>query len=171
MAIMIDNHVVQTAASAFAIGTDSLRRIESAFRYDLDRGIDGKETSSLKMLPSFIDLPTGREKGDVLALDFGGTNVRARLYHIEKGKAAVLRESARCLREFDRENALLYDYTSSKTRPEELFDFIAGIVKGAVSGDTQREYPLGWTFPSRPGRSGSIRQSLSAGQRRSPSPG
>lgn len=146
MAVMIDNHVVQTASSSFAIGTDNLRRIESAFLYDLDRGVDGREPSSLKMLPSFIDLPTGREEGNALALDFGGTNVRARLYHIEKGKASVLRESARRLREVDRENALLYDYTGSKTRPEELFDFIAGIVKEAVSGDTQEEYPLGWTF-------------------------
>lgn len=146
MAIVIDNLAVQRAARSFAIDRDSLRRVELAFLCDLDRGVEGKEPSSLKMLPSFIDLPTGREEGDALALDFGGTNVRARLYHIEKGKAVVLGESARCLREFDRENVLLYDYTGANTRPEELFDFIAGIVKDAVRGDARREYPLGWTF-------------------------
>lgn len=141
MAVMIDNHVVQTAASSFAIGADGLRRVEAAFRYDLDRGIDGTEPSFLKMLPAFIDLPTGREEGEALALDFGGTNVRARLYRIEKGQATVVRESAKRLREPDH-----YDYTTENTRPEELFDFIAGIVKEAVGDDAIKEYPLGWTF-------------------------
>ena len=28
------------------------------------------------MLPSYIGLPTGKETGEYLALDFGGTNLR-----------------------------------------------------------------------------------------------
>ena len=83
MAAVIDTGVIQTAIGSFALGIDRLRRVESAFLYDLAGGVSGDDQSSLRMLPAYIDLPTGREEGDALALDFGGTNVRARLYHLE----------------------------------------------------------------------------------------
>ncbi|MDO4202954.1 MAG: hexokinase [Selenomonadaceae bacterium] len=146
MAAVIDTRVIQTAIGSFVIGTDRLRRVESAFIYDLEGGVSGDDQSSLKMLPAFIDLPTGREEGDALALDFGGTNVRARLYHLEKGIATILGEAARPLRETDRENNVCYDYTTAETKPEELFDFIAGIVGEAVGGNNRKSYSLGWTF-------------------------
>ena len=154
MAVIIDTNVIQTAIGDFTIGTERLRRVESAFLYDLKGGIEGDDQSSLKMLPAYIDLPTGREEGEALALDFGGTNVRARLYRLEKGTASILYESARPLREIDPNNNILYDYTTAETRPEELFDFIAGVVEAAVRGDTRKKYRLGWTFsfPSRQDR-------------------
>lgn len=47
----------------------------AAFQDDMRRGLAG-EPGSLKMLPTYIDIPTGRERGPFLALDMGGTNVR-----------------------------------------------------------------------------------------------
>lgn len=146
MAAVIDTGVIQTAIGSFALGIDRLRRVESAFLYDLEGGVSGDDQSSLKMLPSYIDLPTGREEGDALALDFGGTNVRARLYHLENGTASIIGEAARPLRETDRENNICRDYTTAETSSEELFDFIADIVKEAVGGNTRKNYRLGWTF-------------------------
>ncbi|MDD8026194.1 MAG: hypothetical protein PHI34_06760 [Acidobacteriota bacterium] len=51
------------------------RRTITAFQAEMDAGLRG-ETSSLKMLPAFVDNPTGKEKGEFLALDLGGSNYR-----------------------------------------------------------------------------------------------
>lgn len=60
---------------AFAVSTARLRILMEAFRGEMRRGLNGKP-SSLRMLPAYVDRPTGRERGTFLALDLGGTNVR-----------------------------------------------------------------------------------------------
>jgi len=45
------------------------------FHIEMSRGLAGRP-SSLKMLPAYVDRPTGREKGKFIALDLGGTNFR-----------------------------------------------------------------------------------------------
>ncbi|MBN1940083.1 MAG: hypothetical protein JW843_10875 [Candidatus Aminicenantes bacterium] len=57
------------------ISESRLRNVILSFQEEMRRGLAG-EPGSLKMLPTYIDLPTGREKGPFLALDLGGTNVR-----------------------------------------------------------------------------------------------
>ncbi|HOU47798.1 MAG: hypothetical protein PHF93_02905 [Acidobacteriota bacterium] len=59
----------------FAVSTARLRIMMEAFRGEMRRGLNGKP-SSLRMLPAYVDRPTGRERGTFLALDLGGTNVR-----------------------------------------------------------------------------------------------
>ncbi|MCX6565461.1 MAG: hypothetical protein NTW38_03415 [Candidatus Aminicenantes bacterium] len=59
----------------FAVTDGRLRTLIEAFHGEMRRGLAG-EPGSLQMLPAFVDLPTGRERGTFLALDMGGTNVR-----------------------------------------------------------------------------------------------
>jgi hexokinase len=69
---------LDSLADQFAFPADRIRTMIAAFHEDMDRGLAGL-SSSLRMLPTFADNPSGREKGDVLALDLGGSNVRVLL--------------------------------------------------------------------------------------------
>lgn len=56
---------------------------------EMDRGLAG-EKSSIKMLPAYIWPPTGNERGEYLAIDFGGTNLRVMLVKLEgQGKIVM----------------------------------------------------------------------------------
>jgi len=59
----------------FAVSDGRLRTMIGAFHGEMRLGLAG-QSSSLRMLPTYVDLPTGRERGTFLALDLGGTNVR-----------------------------------------------------------------------------------------------
>lgn len=97
-----------------------------------------QQGSSLKMLPSFLASPTGKERGKYLALDFGGTNVRALKVcladgiSIEKMISAPLKNSADG-----------YDYTSNTSDAAALFDFIAAMLAKIAQNHS---YDLGHTF-------------------------
>ena len=47
-------------------------------------------TASVKQLPSYVRaLPNGKERGDFLALDLGGTNFRILLIRLDSGRAEM----------------------------------------------------------------------------------
>lgn len=118
----------------------TIRKIAKDFQDEMAKGLVGKP-SSLKMLPSYLNNPSGQEQGTFLALDFGGTNLRILLVDLlGKGKFQIRDQLAFPLRE--REKG--YDYTSDRANAEELFDFIA--VKIAKFVDTKQIYYLGHTF-------------------------
>ncbi|MEG6522043.1 hexokinase [Desulfotomaculum sp. 1211_IL3151] len=104
---------------AFDVPGETVCEIAKTFSEEMLAGRWGQ--GSLKMLPTFITPPTGKELGDFLTIDFGGTNVRIGLiglggdgcYKIKRTCSVTLRDSAGN-----------YDYTSENTTAEELFDFI-----------------------------------------------
>ncbi|MDD3260231.1 MAG: hypothetical protein PHN97_12370, partial [Smithellaceae bacterium] len=59
----------------FSFSPSDAQRAAVRFHEEMRRGLDG-QTSSLRMLPSYVGRPTGTEKGQFLALDLGGTNLR-----------------------------------------------------------------------------------------------
>ncbi len=128
---------IQSELEIFAV---NVLDIAARFRQEMEKGLAG-QNSSLKMLSSFLDRPSGNEQGTFLALDFGGSNIRlieAELagrgrYRIRKRQSWPLRDPA---------NA--YDFTSHAASGEELFDFIARQIARMVS--PAAEYPLGHTF-------------------------
>ena len=61
---------------ALQLSGAELRELAQHFRKSAEDALEGKE-SSLSALRIYLGLPTGRETGTFLALDFGGTNVRA----------------------------------------------------------------------------------------------
>ncbi|MCR4441318.1 MAG: hexokinase [Peptococcaceae bacterium] len=127
----------------------ALRAVAGDFKAEMEAGLAGKP-GSLKMLPSYLGIPTGEEKGTFLALDFGGTNVRLMtvsllgggIYEIERRVSFSLKDEKRGI-----------DFTSSCASGECLFDHIAAGIK-AFAGDG-RDYRLGHTF-SFPFHSGGI---------------
>ena len=128
--------------SAFAVDTEHLRQTAADFRQDMRLGLAGSPYSSLRMLPSYLGLPTGEERGDYLALDFGGTNVRVFLYRLEgKGCYEILSSAAKPLKVDG-----VYDLIGAEATGEEMFDFLAGLVDEVLGGDYETPYFLGHTF-------------------------
>ena len=128
--------------TAFTVNTEHLRQTAADFRQDMRLGLAGSPDSSLRMLPSYLGLPTGEECGDYLALDFGGTNVRVLLYRLEgKGRYEILSHVAKPLKVNG-----VYDFIGPEATGEEMFDFLAGLVDEAVGGDHETPYLLGHTF-------------------------
>ena len=83
----------------FKVDGTRLHEVAADFRYDLRKGLENPDESSLRMLKSYVGLPTGEETGEYLALDFGGTNVRVLRIRLDgHGKFEVLKKVAKPLR-------------------------------------------------------------------------
>lgn len=138
----MENQKFQQMIDDFTLDTDDIKEIAASFRYDIDAGIRETGESSLRMLKSYIGLPTGNEKGEYLALDFGGTNLRVVLIRLEgSGKFEIIKKVARPLVKPGE-----YDFICADAKADELFDFIADMVEEAVDGNHDKKYFLGHTF-------------------------
>jgi hexokinase len=122
------------------ISNEQIALIAENFRNEMLEGLAGNK-SSLKMLPSFLVTPTGKETGTFLALDFGGTNIRGLLVDLLKdGKFIVREQRTKQLKDSKGQ----YDYLYSKVSGEALFDFIADHI--ASVAEQEKAYDLGHTF-------------------------
>lgn len=122
------------------ISNEQVGSIAENFRTEMVEGLSRKK-SSLKMLPSFIATPTGKEAGNFLALDFGGTNIRGMLVELlTDGKFIVREQRTKQLKDSKGQ----YDYLYSKVSGEALFDFIAEHVASIAA--QEKVYYLGHTF-------------------------
>ncbi len=140
-------NALESLSGQLDFSVPAMRDMMAAFHEDMDRGLKG-EPGSLRMLPTFTDNPSGREKGDVLALDLGGTNFRVlwvrltgdgREPRVESGKYRL-------------------EPGQIAGTGEELFEAIAAHI-GAFLDEKGLggSYPLGFTF-SFPIRQESIRR-------------
>lgn len=97
----------------------SISSLVSSFQDEMRRGLSG-DPRSIAMHPSFVSRPTGGERGRYLALDLGGTNVRATL--VELG-------GKRDIRVLDHQSFRL---ASTSGSADELFgpvaDFLVGVL-------------------------------------------
>jgi hexokinase len=133
------------------VTSEQVGQVAASFQLAMAAGLAGAK-SPLKMLPAFIGKPVGNERGVYLALDFGGTNVRAEAVELQgQGAWAIRRKTALPLKDAGR-----YDYTTAATDAAALFDFLAGQLAGLVNGET---YLLGHTF-SFPCRQSGISQAV-----------
>jgi hexokinase len=129
-------NALKSLAGELDFPAEDLRPMIAAFHVHMERGLRG-EPSSLKMLPTFTDNPTGREKGDVLALDLGGSNFRV-LWARLTGDG---REPAISGGKFKLET----EHVAGTG--EELFGAIARFIRAFLEGHGLRgTYPLGFTF-------------------------
>jgi hexokinase len=104
---------------------------------EFKKGLES-DHESMKMIPSYVvKLPTGSEKGQVLALDMGGSNFRV---------LSVKLEGSGRFRTKQRKFALTDEY--KKTSGELLFDFFADSVKSFIEEERLGAGPhtLGFTF-------------------------
>lgn len=137
-----DEMKFQEVVSEFSATTEMLREVATNFRKDLQIGLRDPRSSSMRMLKSYVGLPEGNEKGEFLALDFGGTNVRVIRYRLEgEGQSKIIRHVAEPLIVAGK-----YDYVGKGSTAEQMFDFIAKLIDDAVEGDHETKFYLGHTF-------------------------
>lgn len=124
-----------------AVPPNLMRDLIERFQAAMDDGLIGKP-SSLKMLPSFMGVPNGHEQGTVVAVDFGGTNVRVLLIELNgKGQSDIIDKRIFPLKDI----AGRYDYTTASVSGMQLFEFIAEKIAEIIPA-TDTIYPLGHTF-------------------------
>ncbi|HBF38636.1 MAG TPA: hexokinase [Firmicutes bacterium] len=131
--------LLQSLANEFAVSTDKMNEVAQNFKKAIENGLKGGK-SPLLMMPSYIGKPSGEESGTFLAVDMGGTNVRVAKFSIKDRKITKIAEVSSGLRSNDG----TWDYTTSKTTAEELFDFFAGKIAQIVGPG--EKYLLGHTF-------------------------
>lgn len=131
---------LQTLATQLEISSKQVNIISNKFCQTMLYGLVGKR-SPLKMLPSFLSVPSRNETGTFLVLDFGGTNVRVLLTELlGQGNFKVHARVASPLKDIDGH----YNYISDQSTADQLFDFIALLIADVVKPDTN--YALGHTF-------------------------
>ena len=124
------------------VDTDTMNEIAADFRYDLRKGLQNPDLSSLRMLKSYVALPDGSETGTFLAVDFGGTNVRVSKVTLKgNGEFSIDGKVAKPLKVDG-----IYDFIGPDSTAEQMFDFIAGLVDEVVGEDHETPYLLGHTF-------------------------
>ena len=130
------------AIASFSFGPEEMVAAVDVFRNEIDKGLAGNTKSTLKPLPSYLGLPTGEEQGEYIALDFGGTNVRAdRVRLFGGGKYEMAARVAKPLIAPGR-----YNHADKGATAAGLFDFLAEIVDSVIGGDHEKHYRLGHTF-------------------------
>lgn len=135
---------IQRLELEFWIPTERLNLIIDYFIEELNRGaVDGTDPLGIPMNAVWVlDYPTGEEKGDYLALDFGGTNLRVVMVHLlGQGKIETEQEFYRLpegIRTVQDRN-VLFDFMA-----ECLEKFLAKMHPDGVDAGTV--FPLGFTF-------------------------
>ena len=137
-----DEMKFQEVVSEFSATTEMIKTVATNFQKDLQIGLKDPKSSSMRMLKSYVGLPTGNETGEFLALDFGGTNVRVLRYRLEgEGNSEIIRHVAEPLIVAGK-----YDYVGKGSTAEQMFDFIAKLIDDTIEGDHETKFYLGHTF-------------------------
>ncbi|PFH48937.1 hypothetical protein AMATHDRAFT_64312 [Amanita thiersii Skay4041] len=132
--------------TVFTLTPQRMRMIVEAFKESLELGLD-KPEQVVPMIPTFVfGWPTGKEQGDFLAVDLGGTNLRVCLVNVQgDGKFEITQSKYRLTEEQKQDDG------------QKLFDFCAECLKTFIvtnftdeSGVSQlnpdEKLPLGFTF-------------------------
>lgn len=113
-----NNQLLQRITDSFNISLSEMRKISQDFYLQMINGLSGRK-SSLKMVPTYVDKPTGREEGKFIALDLGGTNLRILQIELKgKGRTSSLGEEKFVLKK-----------KQITGKANVLFDFIASCLK------------------------------------------
>jgi hexokinase len=139
MAASDETRLARTAAR-FDAPAAALEAIARELTRQMARGLVG-EPSSLKMLQTFTHRPSGRERGRVVVVDWGGTKARAGLVELGVGGAARLVA----------EEALTFSEGDKRGAPEPVFDLIARAVGRVVQAQGVAGAPLAfvYSYPAR----------------------
>ncbi|XP_030807059.1 hexokinase HKDC1-like [Camarhynchus parvulus] len=124
------------------LSDDVLQDVTARFQAEMLKGLarDTNPTAAVKMLPSFVrSLPDGSEKGEFLAVDLGGSQLRAHQVKVfDDGKQSSQLESK------------FYPTPKEVTQGNgaELFGYIADCLSDFMETRNlkQKKLPLGFTF-------------------------
>ena len=108
---------------------------------EMFKGLDKKthHEADIKMFPTYVrSLPDGTERGDILALDLGGTNFRVLLINLDTGDIKV------------KSKVFLIPQSIMTGTGTQLFDHIAHCLSNFMKAEKLtglgQAYPLGFTF-------------------------
>lgn len=134
----------------FDLPAKKLKEIIRKFQSEMDRGLTS-EPSSLKMIPAYVDIPTGNEKGSFLALDLGGTNFRILEIELKGGRKAS----------YSRTVKYALDKRHITGSASALFDYLAASIEKFIRHRdfTGTDY-IGFTFSFPVAQTGVSRGSL-----------
>lgn len=143
--------VLRKLERELSIPQPQILSIAAGFQAHLELGLNRQE-SSLRMFPSYLQAPNGYEAGTFIALDFGGSNVRAAVIQLKgEGDFQELSRLSFPLSATDSRR----DLRTSAVTAEELFDCLAEIIlevlqnssvnPSLISG-TSGPLPLGFAF-------------------------
>ena len=130
-----------------SIDPESLLRLSDELQKEYK---DRLKSSNISMLPSYQHtLPTGRERGDVLALDVGGSTFRIALIRLGGKRHDGDGLQVRRMRSF------IIDKAVRDLRGQAFFDWMAEKIGNmlaeynAINGTTNARLPMGlsWSFP------------------------
>jgi hexokinase len=135
-----DDAAIARTAALFDAPAPVLEPIARDLTRQMARGLVG-EPSSLKMLQTFTRQPSGRERGRVVVVDWGGTKARAGL--VELGPGGAVRIVA--------EETLTFSESDKRGAPEPVFDLIARAVGRVAQGQGVAAGPLAfiYSYPAR----------------------
>lgn len=133
------DQALQEYQQLFTVLAEKLQQITAHFITELAKGLT-KAGGNIPMNPTWVlDFPTGKEKGDYLAIDLGGTNLRVVLVRLNGDRTFTTEQHKYALPENIR--------TATK---EELWTNIAdsldAFVKQHFPNGVDHDLPLGFTF-------------------------
>ncbi|EDR25742.1 glucokinase, putative [Entamoeba dispar SAW760] len=126
---------MQEIIDQFAIDKEKLEIIVQRMSEELTNGLQDKP-STLKMLPSYAPIPTGKEVGTFMGIDVGGTNLRVLLLEIPEPGVRGELKSVECI------------MPKTSTTIDQFFGFIAQKIKEFVENNNlkEKEIKAGLTF-------------------------
>jgi hexokinase len=139
-------HELDSLDKQFYISGETLKKVVKRFREELDEGLS-KNGQNIPMNLAWTGLPTGKERGTILTLDLGGTNLRVCKVILHGDKKGAKEKS-----ELDQEQYKLPK--EMKTGDAEgLWNFIADKLATFVKDrgldkeyNKEKPMPLGFTF-------------------------
>jgi hexokinase len=140
----LNNDVIKEVLSLFEVNKDSMLRIAMLFKKSMEDGLKGEE-SCLKMIPSYVGKPTGKEKGTFMTMDMGGTNLRCTKFKIDDGNFENIVEKKEKLISKEKN----YDLTKSNTNAKQLFGFIADTMASITEQGESLYLGNTFSFPCR----------------------
>ncbi|TID13179.1 hypothetical protein CANINC_005035 [Pichia inconspicua] len=124
----------------FKVSAEHLKEVTDYFVEELHAGLSSNDPTKIPMIVSWVmDYPDGTEKGEYLAIDLGGTNLRViRVTLLGDSKFTSIAEK------------FPIPSTMRKGTVDQLWKFIAtavdGFVKRQFKGPIVKNLPLGFTF-------------------------
>jgi hexokinase len=131
--------ILAALGDMFRVSEKQINEIAKAFEDEMILCSMSPQEGSLKMLRSCYSRPSGREEGDIIALDFGGTNIRILLVNLKEGTCQIREQKVFALAQLP----------NTISTGEELFGFLATEIGKMINQD--QKYLLGhcFSFPSR----------------------
>ncbi len=140
----LKSEIIQDVINDFEVNKESMLRIAKLFKETMEKGLDGEKTC-LKMIPSYIGKPTGKEQGTFMAIDMGGTNFRCTKFKISNGNFEKVAEIKHKL--INKEEN--YDLTKSDIDEKQLFGFMAESIGKLLEPEESLYLGNTFSFPCR----------------------